>query len=111
MAIDKERGVLYMKTITAEEVINLLDANEDLNIIDVREDFEVEHGVIPGAIHIPLGSVPEKVEELDKSKEYIVVCKGGVRSANACEYLEAQGFQVTNLEGGMMSYDGELEFK
>lgn len=100
-----------MKTITAEEVINLLDANEDLNIIDVREDFEVEHGVIPGAIHIPLGSVPEKVEELDKSKEYIVVCKGGVRSANACEYLEAQGFQVTNLEGGMMSYDGELEFK
>ncbi|HWL13648.1 MAG TPA: rhodanese-like domain-containing protein, partial [Ureibacillus sp.] len=35
----------------------------------------------------------------------------GVRSANAGEYLESQGFQVTNLEGGMMAYDGELEFK
>ena len=100
-----------MKTMTTEEIIDLLDANEDLNVIDVREDFEVEEGMIPGAIHIPLGSIPEKVNELDKSKEYILVCKGGVRSANACEYLEGQGFQVVNLEGGMMSYDGELEFK
>ncbi len=96
---------------TTEELVNLLDANEDLNIIDVREDFEVEQGTVPGAIHIPLGSIPEKAPELDKSKEYIMVCKGGVRSANAGEYLESQGFQVINLEGGMMAYDGELEFK
>lgn len=100
-----------MKTILADEIIQLLDANEDLNIIDVREDFEVEHGMIPGAINIPLGQIPERVAELDSSKSYIVVCKGGVRSANACEYLQEQGFDVTNLDGGMMSYDGELEFK
>ena len=100
-----------MKTMTTDELIDLLDANEDLNIIDVREDFEVEHGMIPGAINIPLGSIPERVEELDSSKEYIMVCKGGVRSANAAEYLESQGFKVINLEGGMMAYDGELEFK
>jgi len=96
---------------TTDELINLLDANEDLNIIDVREDHEVENGMIPGAVHIPLGSIPEEAPNLDKSKEYILVCKGGVRSANAAEYLEAQGFEVVNLEGGMMSYDGELEFK
>lgn len=100
-----------MKTILADEIIQLLDANEDLNIIDVREDFEVEHGMIPGAINIPLGQIPDRVGELDSSKPYILVCKGGVRSANACSYLEEQGFDVTNLEGGMMSYDGELEFK
>jgi rhodanese-related sulfurtransferase len=100
-----------MKTILADEIIQLLDANEDLNIIDVREDFEVEHGVIPGATHIPLGQIPDRLSELDSSKSYIVVCKGGVRSANACEYLADQGFDVTNLDGGMMSYDGELEFK
>lgn len=56
-------------------------------------------------------SIPERTNELDASKSYIVVCKGGVRSANACEYLASQGFDVTNLEGGMMAYDGELEFK
>ena len=100
-----------MKSMTTDELLELLDANEDLNIIDVREDFEVEHGMIPGAVNIPLGDIPARAAELDRSKEYIVVCKGGVRSANACEYLAQQGFDVTNLEGGMMAYDGELEFK
>ena len=100
-----------MKTMTTEELINLLDANEDLNIVDVREDEEVQEGMIPGAIHIPLGQIPERVNELDSSKEYILVCRGGVRSEKACHYLESQGFQVVNLEGGMMAYDGELEFK
>ena len=100
-----------MKTITADEVVQLLDANEDLNIIDVREDFEVEHGMIPGATHIPLGQIPERMNELNNENSYIVVCKGGVRSASACEFLEEHGFDVTSLEGGMMSYDGELEFK
>lgn len=96
---------------TTEEIINLLDANEDLNVIDVRENFEVEEGMIPGAVHIPLGSIPERTGELDASKPYIVVCKAGGRSASACDYLAAQGFDVTNLEGGMLAYDGELEFK
>lgn len=100
-----------MKTMTTDDLLNLFDANEDLNVIDVREDFEVENGMIPGAVHIPLGEIPNRVEELDASKAYILVCKGGVRSANACEFLADKGFDVTNLEGGMMSYDGELEFK
>lgn len=100
-----------MKTMTTDELLNLLDANEDLNIIDVREEEEVAEGMIPGAIHIPLGSIPERVSELDASKEYIIVCRSGRRSANACQYLASQGFDVTNLEGGMDAYDGELEFK
>lgn len=100
-----------MKTMTTDELLNLLDANEDLNLIDVREDVEVVEGMIPGAVHIPLGEVAERTAELDSAKPYILVCRGGVRSAKACELLAAQGFDVTNLEGGMMAYDGELEFK
>lgn len=100
-----------MKIITADEIIQLIDANEDLNIIDVREDFEVEHGMIPGAVHIPLAQIPTRMSELDESKAYIVVCKAGARSANACGFLAEQGFDVINFDGGMMSYDGELEFK
>lgn len=100
-----------MKTMTTDDLLNLFDANEDLHVIDVREDFEVENGMIPGAVHIPLGQIPERTNELDQTRSYIVVCKGGARSANACEFLEVQGFDVTNLEGGMMAYDGELEFK
>ncbi len=93
------------------QLLEQLDANEDLYIIDVREDDEVAQGVIPGAKHIALGTIPERLEEIDRSKPYIIVCKAGGRSANACAYLEAQGFDVTNLEGGMLAYDGELEFK
>lgn len=108
---NSNRRLIEMKTMTTDELINLLDANEDLYVIDVREDFEVADGVIPGAVHIPLGEIPSSLEQLDKSLPYIIVCKGGVRSANACEYLAEQGYDVTNLEGGMLAYDGELEFK
>lgn len=100
-----------MKTMETTEILELLDANEDLFIIDVREDDEVAQGMIPGAQHIALGTIPDRINELDASKPYIIVCKAGARSANACSYLEGQGFDVTNLEGGMLAYDGELEFK
>ncbi|XRD25996.1 rhodanese-like domain-containing protein [Lysinibacillus fusiformis] len=100
-----------MKSMETTQLLELLDANEDLYIIDVREEDEVAHGMIPGAQHIALGTIPERLEELDETKPYIIVCKAGGSSANACSYLEAQGFDVTNLEGGMLAYDGELEFK
>lgn len=99
-----------MKTITTDEVLNLFDANEDLNIVDVREDAEVANGIIPGAIHIPLGQIPERLVELDSDKPYIIVCKAGGRSFKAASYLEENGFDTTNLEGGMDAWDGELEF-
>lgn len=103
--------ITQMKSMDTTQLLERLDANEDLNIIDVREDDEVAQGVIPGAQHIALGTIPERLNELDSAKPYIIVCKAGARSANACAYLEAQGFDVTNLEGGMLAYDGELEFK
>lgn len=110
MAMTVKFGGIFMKTMTIEEILNLLDANEDLNIIDVREDDEVAEGMIPGATHIPLGEVPERLGELDKSKQYIIVCRSGGRSGRACEFLAQQGYDATNLEGGMLAYDGELEF-
>lgn len=100
-----------MKVMTTEEIVNLLDANEDLHVIDVREDDEVAEGMIPGAVHIPLGQVEARAGELDPTKPYIFVCRAGRRSEAACNILEEKGFDVTNLEGGMMAYDGELEFK
>lgn len=99
-----------MKSITTDEVLALLDANEDLHIIVVREDEEVANGIIPGAVHIPLGQIPERFEELDPETPYIIVCHAGGRSFSACTYLEGKGYDVTNLEGGMSVWDGELEF-
>lgn len=96
-----------MKTITADELQQRVEAGEELNIIDVREDDEVAAGMIPGATHIPLGEVAERVGELDAEKEYHMVCRAGRRSEMACSILESNDIQTVNVEGGMTAWNGE----
>ena len=72
-----------MKQMTAKEIETLLNEGKKLNIIDVREVDEVAAGKIPGAINTPLGLVEFRMHELDKSKEYIMVCRSGGRSGRA----------------------------
>jgi len=98
-----------MKTIQPDELLAKLDAGEKVNMIDVREADEVATGIIPGAEHIPLGLVEFKYQELDKSKEYVMICRSGGRSGKACQFLEEQGYHVTNLSGGMLEWQGEIE--
>lgn len=99
-----------MKEITAKEVEAILSTGKYLNIIDVRESDEIAIGIIPGAIHIPLGLVEYRMQDLDKSKEYILVCRSGARSSKAVNYLESNGFNVTNMIGGMLSWEGKIEW-
>ncbi|WP_075981568.1 rhodanese-like domain-containing protein [Bacillus massilinigeriensis] len=98
-----------MRQISAKEVNEQLKEGKVLNIIDVREVSEVAGGKIPGAVNIPLGLLEFRVHELDKSKEYTIVCHSGGRSAMATQYLEGQGFKVTNMLGGMLAWVGEIE--
>lgn len=98
-----------MKEITPIEVKELLENDSNLNLIDVREADEVATGIIPGAVHIPLGEIPERTAELDQSKPYIMICKAGGRSARAVQFLEAEGYDVTNMTGGMMEWEGDTE--
>jgi len=98
-----------MKEITPKEVESLLNEGIELNIIDVREVDEVTAGKIPGAVNIPLGLVEFRMNELDKSKEYIMVCRSGGRSGRATQFLEGQGYNVTNMVGGMLEWEGKTE--
>ena len=98
-----------MKQITAKEVETLLNEGKILNIIDVREVDEVASGKIPGAINIPLGLIEFRMNELDKSKEYVMVCRSGGRSSRAIQFLESYGFNVINMEGGMLAWEGKVE--
>ena len=98
-----------MKTITTTEVQEKLAAGEELHLIDVREVEEVEAGKIPGIIHIPLGLLEFRMHELDKNTPYIMVCRSGGRSGQATQFLEQQGYDVTNMNGGMMLWGGEVE--
>jgi rhodanese-related sulfurtransferase len=97
-----------MKEITAKEVEQKLTNGEALQIIDVREADEVAAGKIPGIIHIPLGLIEFRMNELSKTESYIMVCRSGGRSGSATQFLANQGFDVTNMTGGMLVWEGEV---
>ncbi|MFS0776656.1 rhodanese-like domain-containing protein [Neobacillus sp. 3P2-tot-E-2] len=98
-----------MREMIAKEVETKLNEGTKLNIIDVREVDEVASGKIPGAQNIRLGLVEFRMHELDKTKEYIIVCRSGGRSARAVQFLEYHGYNVINMTGGMMSWEGKVE--
>src|SRR3954464_3700667 len=97
-----------MKEITGQEVKTAMNTGMKLDIIDVREVDEVAAGKIPGSINIPLSLLEFRMHELDKSKEYIIVCRSGARSGRVVQFLEYHGFKALNMFGGMMNWDGEV---
>ncbi|GGJ68090.1 rhodanese-related sulfurtransferase [Anoxybacillus voinovskiensis] len=97
-----------IKEITAEELKQKLERGERLNLVDVREDEEVAQGMIPGAKHIRMGDIPNRLDEFKKDEEYIFICRSGARSGNVCYYLQELGYNVCNMTGGMLAWDGEI---
>ncbi|WP_191559406.1 rhodanese-like domain-containing protein [Metabacillus idriensis] len=95
-----------MENITPKEVETLLNEGTKLKIIDVREGDEFATGNIPGAVNIPISLIEFRMHELEKSKEYIIVCRSGGRSGRATKFLESYGFNVINMTGGMLSWEG-----
>ncbi|MFJ8460439.1 rhodanese-like domain-containing protein [Lysinibacillus xylanilyticus] len=98
-----------MKETLAKEVQQTIERGQALNLIDVRELDEVESGHIPGIIHIPLGLLEFRMHELNKNEPYVIVCRSGGRSGNATRFLESQGFDVSNMVGGMLAWEGEVK--
>ena len=97
--------------ITPEELREKLEKGEKLNLIDVREEEEVQEGMISEAKHIPMGEIPNSLDQLDKQKEYIFICRSGRRSENVCHYLQEQGYKVRNMIGGMLEWTGKVQPK
>lgn len=97
-----------MREIRTQDLAKLMKRRDDFVIIDVREAVEVAAGKIPQAIHIPLSSLPNRVRELDKNKEYFIVCRSGNRSFHATMFLSSLGFNATNMAGGMIEWRGEV---
>jgi len=92
--------------LTPAGAIQLMN-NEAVVILDVREPSETAIGKIAEAIQIPLGSISQRIGELDKhkAKSVIVYCKTGARSGLACKALNKAGFDnVYNMNGGMAAW-------
>lgn len=87
---------------------SVMTSEQKAVIIDVREDSEWNEQHIPGAIHIPLAQLNDRLLELEQYKQSPVItqCKAGGRSAKAFDVLKLAGFsKVYNMDGGIMAWE------
>ena len=98
-----------IKGLGAEDLKAKIDKNERFVLLDVREPHEYEISKIPGSTLIPLGTLPERFQELDKTAKLIVHCKMGGRSARAVQFLRDKGFDATNVAGGITAWSDEID--
>jgi molybdopterin/thiamine biosynthesis adenylyltransferase/rhodanese-related sulfurtransferase len=94
---------------TAKELKSRLDQGEEIFILDVREPHEYQICNLKGKL-IPLGELPRRVHELDSSREMVVHCRSGKRSADAVQFLQQAGFKkLWNLKGGVLAWSDEVD--
>ncbi len=100
-----------MKEISVKELKEKMDAGDGIELIDVRQPDEWAKAKIEGAKLIPLPEVVQRMSEIDGTKEIIVHCKMGGRSAKAIEFLQASGFEgdMSNLVGGITAWSREID--
>ncbi|HMQ68907.1 MAG TPA: DUF6132 family protein [Ignavibacteria bacterium] len=108
----KDDSTAKYVNISAEEMKTL---TEDSNyvIVDVRTPSELESGYIPGTdvfLDFNKAELEDEIDKLDRSKNYIIYCHSGNRSAKVCKIMSVKGFtNVYNLSGGIMKWNGELK--
>ena len=102
-----------IKTINVNEAYKMIQENR-CNLIDIRELNELElAGRVEGAIHIPMGDLKTFLDpnseifkngQIDKDKELVLFCAGGIRSETAVKSLTEKGFKnISHIEGGFVS--------
>ena len=99
-----------MKTINVKQLKNLFDSgSKDFELLDVRETNETIICKLEQAIHIPMMSIPKRLNDLNPKKNIIVMCHSGVRSLQVCLFLNQNGYNATNLSGGIDAWANEID--
>ena len=93
------------KNIGPEELNEKREAGHDLFLLDVRTPQEHASQAIEGSHLLPLQELGSRTNELPRNREIVVYCRTGSRSAYACSYLAGLGYNVKNLEGGIISWN------
>ena len=88
-----------MRSISVQDLKPFVDAAA-VQVVDVREPSEYAEGHVPGAVSMPLATVPVRFAEIDRDRPVHLVCAVGGRSAQAAQYLDEQGFDTVNVTGG-----------
>ena len=95
-------GGISTGSIRSERVEPVETSFEGASLLDVRETWEAEIASLPGALLVPLGTLPDVIDSLDPAEEWVVYCHHGIRSQKALELMKQHGFaHVRHLEGGI----------
>lgn len=95
---------MAFSTLTVDELKKKLDSKAKIAILDVRNPDELQYGTILGYKQIPLPELEKRYLELNKKAEYIVYCRTGGRSGQACAFLTQKGYKAMNLTGGILAW-------
>ena len=96
--------------ITVHELQAKRNAAEDLVLLDVREAEEVALVQLPHSVHMPMGDIPSRLQELDPEAEIVVYCHHGVRSLRVAHFLHQHDFaRVVSLAGGIDAWATAIE--
>ncbi len=82
----------------------------DVVVLDVREPHELAVAALDGVLHIPMAQIPQRLAELPRDREIVVLCHSGVRSERVTAFLRASGFErAVNLAGGIDAWSREID--
>lgn len=100
-----------IEEITVQHLASIYETgSKPLYLLDVREPRETRISQLPGAINIPIGEIPKRINELDINGNWIVFCRTGKRSARVCQYLIDRQFKsVKNLKGGINTWARRID--
>ena len=105
MAIDHRIGEIAPAALKV-----LLDSPQPPLVLDVRENWERQAARLPGTVDIPMQEVPQRLAELPRDRQIVVMCHGGVRSLKVAHFLAQNGFsQLANLSGGIHAWACEVD--
>lgn len=102
---------LNQHDITPLQLSERLANGDDIVLVDVREPYEWSAGHIEGAKHIPMSQIPQRLGEIPKDREVVMICRSGARSGHVQEHLvRSAGYtKVKNLVGGMQRWSREVD--
>ncbi len=86
--------------------VAVTDLADDAVVLDVREDDEWAAGRAPGAVHIVMSEIPAQLHDLPDVEPVAVICRSGGRSGQVVAWLNAQGIDAVNVDGGMRAWAG-----
>lgn len=96
--------------ISVRRLEEMRKTGEEHTLLDIREEEELAISSIDGAVHIPMNTLPENLDQLTKDHPIVVMCHVGGRSSQVCAWLNSYGFEnAVNLEGGISAWSADID--